>query len=177
MKRKEVFKLNHRSKLNSSLIFFFLFTATTLSAQTPVDFSGKWAFDKSKSNPGEGGAFMEGNEILEITQSSSSITFSRTWIRKGREDVKTTEKYSFDGKEKIIKEDFVTTKKTAKWSDDKKTFTITVIMTTVSGGVSKDYLLADTYKLSDNDQTLTIESFSRNASTGERIINMVYNKK
>jgi ankyrin repeat protein len=177
MKLHRLFKQGNNLFVRLSLIILILLTSSTLRAQTPTNFSGKWALDKTKSKLDQASSFMEGDEILEITQNSASITFVKTLIQKGSDDFISTETYMLDGKETIVKDDMGTTKKTVKWSDDKKILTITTIMTIISNSVSKDFLVADSYKLSDNGLTLTIQSYSKNLATGERTDNFVYNKK
>ncbi len=177
MAHNRFFGLKNNLIYKSFLILSLILNSSSLSAQSPTNFSGKWAFDKSRSNPGQGGLFLDGDRILEITQNSTSIIFAETLIREGDEDIKNVDTFNFDGKEKIVKGDFGTTKNTLKWSEDKKILTVTTIMTTVSKGISEDYLVADSYKLSNDGRTLTIESYSKNRATGERTITMVYNKK
>ena len=177
MKTNGLFRHENNLILTLSLILIFLLAGSDLKAQTTTDFSGKWKFDLKKSNLGEGTQYWVGDEILDITQNSSSVTVARILLRSGSEDFKSTETFILDGKEKITKEDFGTSRITAKWSEDKKSFTVTNLATTVFNGVSKDYLVADTYKLSDKGITLTIESYSKNDSTGERTTTMVYNRQ
>jgi hypothetical protein len=154
------------------LILSMLLFASILNAQTPTNYSGKWTFDKSQSKPGEGGSFLMSEGILDITQDANSVTLISTTKQKGSDDIIHTDKYTLDGKESIEKGDPFTTKKMAKWSDDKKILTITTIMTYNS----VDYRTDDTYSLTDNGKTLTVTSASKNP-TGERKIISVYLKK
>ena len=158
--------------LQSFLLLAVLLSTPFLHAQTPTDFSGKWAFDKSQSDPGKGGSFLEGDEILQITQTANSITLDRTTKRPGSEDITGSDQYTLDGKESVKKDDFSTTKTMAKWSDDKQVLTITTIMTVKSD----DYRTDDSYSLTDQGKTLTIKSISKNP-TGGRTTVVVYSKK
>jgi hypothetical protein len=151
-----------------------LFTSIT-NTQIPTNFSGTWAFDKSKSNPGEGGSFLDGDEILVITQNSTSISLEKTLIRQGSDDIKSTDTYNLGGTETIEKSDMGITKKSAKWSEDKQILTITTIMTFSSNITTNEYRVDDSYKLSDNGKTLTNQSISKNP-IGERTIIQVYTK-
>ena len=173
-KRLFIFKKNCISKA-FLILTMFLFASISV-AQTPTNFSGKWAFDKSKSNPGEGGSFLDVDEILVITQDSASISLEKTLKRKDSEDIISTDKYNLNGKETIEKSDMGTTKKVTKWSDNKQILTITTIMAFISSVTTNEYRVDDSYKLTDNGKTLIIQSISKNP-TGERTIIQVYNKK
>jgi hypothetical protein len=149
-----------------------------LKAQTPTNFSGKWEFDKTKSSPGFVESNYDGTVIMQIIQNSSTIKFYDTYIHPDRSDFKTSaDSYTLDGKEKIEKSDIGTTKKSTKWSLDKKVLTITNFDTQPLDGVAQDFLLVDSLKLSDNKLTLTIVRYSKNPVTGETTTNKVYNKK
>lgn len=50
-------------------------------------------------------------------------------------------------------------------------------MTDEVDGVAQDFLYANTYKLSDDHKTLTIEKFTRSKLNGENKVKEVYNKK
>lgn len=172
MTLRRLFSSENHLILKSPLILSMLLFASILNAQTPTDFSGKWALDKSKSNPGEGGSFLEGEETLDIAQNANSITLNRTTKRTGSEDITGSDKYTLDGKESIKKDEVFTTKTMAKWSDNKRILTITTIMT----ADSVDYRTDDAYSLTDNGKTLVITCTSKNP-TGERKTIAVYLKK
>lgn len=172
MTLKRLFSSHTNFILKSSSILSILLFTSILNAQTPPDLSGKWAFDKSKSNPGEGGSFLEGEEILDITQTANSITLNRTTKRAGSDDIISSDKYTLDGKESVKKDESCTTKTIAKWSDEKQILRITTIMT--FDGV--DYRTDDAYSLTDNGKTLTINSTSKNPTGGRKTIS-VYLKK
>jgi hypothetical protein len=70
-----------------------------------------------------------------------------------------------------------TIKKSAKWTPDKKILIITYFNTQTLKGVSKDFLVVDSLKLSDNKQILTIVEYSKNPVTGETTTQKIYNKK
>ena len=177
MKLHRFFRQENFLIFKFSLLFIILLATATVKAQNPANFSGKWSYDKTKSKFTKGAYATFDNEILDITQNSATMTLVGTFIRQGSEDYKTTDSYKLDGKEVIVKDDQGTTKKSVKWSEDKKILTITTIMTVISNGISYDYLVADSYQLSENGLTLTIQSFSRNNAYGERTDILVYNKK
>lgn len=65
-------------------ISFLLFSCMTLLAQNPTNYSGKWEYDKSKSDKEEtGNSSFEGAIIMEINQNSSIITFGNTFFHPG----------------------------------------------------------------------------------------------
>jgi hypothetical protein len=178
MRPKRLFRQEQIAIINVSLSVIFLLSTMTLKAQTPTNFSGKWEFDKTKSKLSKIDISYDGTVILEITQNSTTITFGEIYIQPGSENWKTsTDSYTLDGKEQIKKDDLGTTKKSTKWSQDKKILTITNIETQTVEGVSNDYLVVDTHKLSDDGQTLTIESYSKNTVIGETTSKKVYHKK
>lgn len=157
------------------ILFIFLFFTLNplLFSQTRTDFTGKWAFDLSKSDLGEGAKYWSGEEILDIIQDASSIKIIKTAIIPGSEKISKTDVYKFDGKEVVLKEDFGTTKRNISWSKDGKVLIINTLMTTSSS----EYLTNDSYSLSEDKKTLTLTNFSKNSATGETTLKMVYNKK
>jgi len=149
-----------------------------LMAQAPTNFSGKWQYDKSKSVVDKLDPKFDGTIILEVTQNATSISFAEIYKRQGAADWKTSaDTYTLDGKEKVTKSDIGTSKKTAKWSADKKVLTITNIDTQTLNGVLQDFIVIDTYSLSTDGKILTIERYNKNPVTGETKAKKVYSKK
>jgi hypothetical protein len=138
-----------------------------------TNFTGKWTFDLSKSNLGEAAQYWSGEEILDIIQDASSIKIIKTSIIPGSENISKTDVYKFDGKELILKEDFGTTKRKISWSEDGKV----LIINTLTSTSTRDYLVIDSYNLSQDVKTLTITNYSKNSATGESTLKMVYNRK
>jgi hypothetical protein len=144
-----------------------------LFSQNWTNFTGKWAFDLSKSDLGEGAKYWSGEEILDIIQDASSIKIIKTSIIPGSENISKTVVYKFDGKELIVKEDFGTTKRNISWSEDGRILIINALTSTSS----REYLIIDSYSLSQDGKILTIKNYSKNAATGESTLKMVYNRK
>jgi hypothetical protein len=138
-------------------------------AQSSADFSGKWAFDISKSKPGEGSSFGSSDITHIITQKPSSITITETI---GQQENSIIETFLLDGKATVENKGSRIVKKSAAWSKDKKALTLTTIMT-IDGN---DYRSDDTYKLSDNRVTLTVQSVLKDKN-GVSTVVWVYNKK
>ncbi|MGD0342864.1 MAG: hypothetical protein ABSA76_14270 [Bacteroidales bacterium] len=176
MKPNRLSSPRHLAIVFASFISFFLLSSATLKAQAPVNFSGKWAYDKSKSNTDKGSLFTEGDEILVITQDATSISVERTLIRPGSDNLTSTDKFNLEGKEIIEKSDTETTKRTAKWSADKNVLTLTTIITFDPSVSTVEYRTDDNYKLTDNGKLLTLESISKSPS-GEGKTVQFWNKK
>ena len=179
MKHKQLFKPNNGSIISVLLILLVLFFTQTIKSQTPSDFSGKWEFDKAKSDKEEtGDASFDGIIILGITQNSSTITFTNTYTIPGTVPyVLEPDSYFLDGRVTSDNSGTGPAKKFVKWSQDKKIITISLVMTDKIDGVSQDFLTALTYKLSADGQTLTIEEFHKSKLNGEQTIKKLYKRK
>ena len=159
-------------KLSLFILLFFTFSPILFS-QNMTNFTGKWTFDLSKSDLGEGAQYWSGEEILDIIQDKSSIKIIKTSIIPGSESISSTYVYKFDGKELILKEDFGTTKKNISWSEDGKILNINTLTSTST----REYVIIDSYSISQDGNSLTITNYSKNSATGERTLKMVYNRK
>jgi hypothetical protein len=166
MKSKNLFSYNLTVRFLSVLLL--IFPVMSLNAQPRADFSGKWSFDVSKSNAGEGNSFGSSDITHIIIQTPLTISI---------EEIIGTQSlglntFALDGKVTTETQGSRLMKKNALWSKDKKTLTLTNIMT-----IDKiDYRQDDTYKLSDNGRVLTVLSVTRgdNMTTSATL---VYNKK
>jgi hypothetical protein len=178
MRTKRLFRQTHIKIMKGLFTLMIFLSALTLKAQTPTNFSGKWQFDKLNSIPDQIEPDYDGTIIMEITQNATTISFDEIYIHTGRDDWKTaTETYKLDGKEQITNSSIGTNKKSAKWSPDKKVLTITNLDKQKLKGVLQDFLVTDTYQLSDDGKTLTIERYRNNPVTGETNAKKVYLKK
>jgi len=157
----------------ADLIFLFFTSNTPLFFQNRTNFTGKWTFDLSKSDLGEGAKYWNGEEILDIIQDASLIKIKKTSIIPGSENISKTDVYNFDGKELNLKEDFGITKINISWSKDGKT----LIINTLTITSNREYLIIDSYSLSQDSKILTIKNYSKNQTTGETTLKMVYNRK
>jgi hypothetical protein len=143
--------------------------SSDLYGQTPTDFSGKWVFDISKSKPGADGSFGSSDITHIITQNPSSITITEIL---GEQDYSIIDIFPLNGEATIEIQGSRKINRSAAWTTDKKILILTTIMT-IEGN---DYRLDDTYKLSDNGLTLTVQSVSKDIN-GENTVIWVYNKK
>ena len=178
MKPNLHFTQKHIGSISVSFLFICIFSSLILKAQTPTNFSGKWEFNKTNSSPDFVESKYDGTVTRHIIQNSSVIKYNSTYIYPGRQDFSTAyESYTLDGKEKHEKYSMGTIKKSAKWTPDKKILIITYFNTQTLKGVSRDLLVVDSLKLSENKLTLTIVEYSKNPVTGETTAQKVYNKK
>jgi hypothetical protein len=140
----------------SSVALAILLSSAVLGAQAPANLSGKWAFDKSKSNLG-GSEYLV--LTLKITQTATMLTIDST--QQGSGDFILTDKFNLTGKETSTKiEDYAIKKVAAKWSVDKKSLTITTIMTLAKTG--EEYRTDDTYQVAEDGKTLTLTNVFKN---------------
>jgi hypothetical protein len=161
-----------------SLILSMVLFTSILHGQSPTNFSGNWEYDRTASSPDLTKSKYDGTVILHITQNSSIISFRETWKKSGEADFNTSaDTYYLDGKERVKKDAIGTRKNSARWSKDKKVLTITNLDTQKIKGVPQDFLVTDSYHLSDDGKILTIEQYSKNPVTGETKPKIVYNKK
>jgi hypothetical protein len=170
MENKRMFYLK-----SGLLIALSLLVSSVSFSQGAANFSGSWALNESKSNPGEGG-FRMVSPTLKIVQDVTSFSLERTFKGQDGEERKMSEKYTLDGK-KSINPVFNTTKKsTIAWSVDKKSLTVSSVMVVKMNDKNNEIKTVELYKLSDGDKILTIDSQST-SSTGETKASLVYDKK
>lgn len=171
----------HRFKIiiKALPVFMFLISSTVVKAQQPADFSGKWEFDKARSDKDDtGDASFDGTIILEIKQNPSVITFANTYIIPGRKDfVMKPDTFLVDGTVTPDNGGTGPAKKFVKWSQDKKILTTNLIMTDSIDGEAQDFLTANTYRLADDRKTLFIEVFYKSKLNGEKKIKKVYKQR
>jgi hypothetical protein len=149
-----------------------------LKAQTQMNFSGKWEFDKVKSSPDLPDSKYDGTVIRQISQTLSTIAYHDIYIQKGSNDWATTDEiFNLDGKEQVKKDNSGTNKKSTKWSQDAKVLTLTYLVIYKEDGVTKEIVISESYKLSEDRKTLTIETYSKNLVAGETNTKSVYHKK
>jgi len=140
-----------------AVVLSILLASAALGAQVPANFSGTWAFDQSKSNLGGSQYFIA---VLKITQTATMLTIESTAKRQGSDDFISTDKFTLDGKEITTKESYATRRIAAKWSEDKKSLTITTIMTLMD--TKEEYRTDDTYHVAEDGKTLTLTNVFKN---------------
>jgi hypothetical protein len=152
-----------------------LFTAQ-LSAQTgAVNFSGTWALNESKSKFGDA-QFRMAASLLTVKQEGNNLAIDRTSSGPDGQEMKTTGKYTLDGKESE-NAGFMDskTKSTVKWLADNKSITIASTTVFNMNGDSMEMKATETWTL-DGDKILKIET-SNTMPDGEMKTSLVYDKK
>jgi hypothetical protein len=161
----------------ASIILLLLSSALQLNSQQVTNYSGLWKFDKSKSSEGELQSNYPGTVMRKISQTADTLSYTDTYRQPGSNDWETApEKFCLDGKIQIRESSYSTNKKSVKWSADKNILTTIYEDTQVSKGVSKDFIMEDSYQLSADGKTLTVERHSKNPVQGEKTSKFVYQK-
>jgi len=160
----------------STIIFvcFFLLSSASIFAQDKkTDFSGSWKLNESKSQMGEGRGRMAATK-MKITQAASVLTNEKTSVRQSGEEVTSTEKVTFDGKETDNSANNRKRKSIASWSADGKVLTVNSNTIFDRDGNTMEIKAVEVYTLSTDD-TITIES-SSSSSRGDFKATLVYDK-
>jgi hypothetical protein len=148
------------------------FLHSTLSAQ--VNFSGTWALNESKSTAAQG--FRMGATLMTITQDGINLTIESTRKNQNGEDVKSTLKYTLDGKEcSNVAFGNSTRKSVLTWSADGKTLSFAHSMNFERDGATQEFKSTESWKLND-DKTLSVETIM-NFNGEEMKTTNVYDKK
>lgn len=149
------------------------------SAITPVNFAvnftGEWKLNEQKSELGQFGRMAA--KSLKVNGQSDSISYERTSTSQAGEPVITKESLTFDGKESesTISGGNAKKKSSAKWSDDGQSLVINSTILLNRDGETMEIKVKETWKLTDNGNSLLIESNST-SSFGENSMKLVYDK-
>ncbi|MFN8257631.1 MAG: hypothetical protein U0W24_18185 [Bacteroidales bacterium] len=150
------------------------FKTTVATAQSP-DFSGTWTYNESKSVIPEG-RFRGAALKLVLTQDANNLAVERT--SKGRDGAerKSNEKYTLDGKE-CENQGFQNNvrKSTVNWSSDQKKLNISSVMTFNREGETMQMKSTETWSLSEDLLTLTIEVIS-STPNGDMKQTLIYDR-
>jgi hypothetical protein len=166
------------------------FACMSLTAQ--VNFSGSWNLNPEKSEfggrggpggggPGGGGGApggRMGGSPMVVTQAGNNLSVERTMRGfGGGEETTIVTKYTLDGKPtentRTSPMGDMTSKSTATWSADKKSLTIVTTMD-FDGNEMKT---TETWNLSADGKSLSIESVRPGFDGGEMKSTMVYDKQ
>jgi hypothetical protein len=164
------------SNLLATIAFslMFLSFASYLSAQG-TNFSGTWALNETKSTPSQGG-FRMGATLMTITQDGTNLTIESTRKNQNGEDVKSTSKFTLDGKEcSNVAFGNSTRKSVVTWSTDKKSLAFAHIMNFERDGQTTEFKSSETWKIND-DKSLSIETVMTMQGEERKTTN-VYDKK
>jgi len=168
MKKSDSLKLRN-------LLGIAVFCMTTSGLFAQANFAGTWAFNESKSNFGDS-QFRFAATSMVVTQDANTLSVEST--RPGRDgaEMKTSAKYTLDGKVSENPAFNTTRKSTVTWSADKASITIASTMTFEMDGESREMKSSEVWKLSEGGKVLLIES-TRPGPDGEMKTTAAYDKK
>ena len=154
-------------------IFCLCTSATMLFV---VNFSGDWKLNESKSEIGQFGRGAA-RSIKVVSSDANGIVIERTSTNQNGEAVVRKESLTFDGKEVESTGGFGNSKRKAKakWSDDGNSMIIDAVTSFDRDGQTMEIKQKETWKLSADGNTLTIES-SSSSSFGDNTQKLVYEK-
>ena len=156
------------------MVSILIFLSVTIFAQEKkTDFSGSWKLNESKSQMGEGRGRMAATK-MKITQEAAMLSNEKTSVRQSGEEVTTTEKVTFDGKETDNSANNRQKKSMASWSADGKVLTVNSTTIFERDGNTMEIKSVEIYK-PGTDNTFTIES-SSTSQRGEFKATLVYDK-
>jgi hypothetical protein len=167
---------NNQIKGNRKLLvsLFLLLVSASLFAQ--VNFSGTWAFNESKSNFGNS-QFRFAATAMTIVQEGNNLTVESTMPSQDGGEMKTTDKYTFDGK--VCENPMFNSvrKSTLTWSADKNSLNIAATMNFDMGGQSNEFKTSAIWKLAEEGKVLIIESTMPSPDGGDLKTTVAYDKK
>lgn len=161
--------------MSATAAIVFLCSAV-IPSNYAVNFSGEWKLNEQKSDLGQFGGRMAGRQ-LKINSQADSISYERTSTSQSGDVVTTKESLTFDGKESdaITSGGNAKRKSSAKWSEDGQSLSINSTITLNRNGETIEIKVKETWKLTDNGNTLSIESNS-SSSFGENSMKLFYDK-
>jgi mannan endo-1,4-beta-mannosidase len=150
--------------------------ASLADAKRPVDLSGDWVFNESKSQVGNGGTGSLPGK-LSIIQKDDRIIIKRTMISEYEDNTVTTDSLSLDGKEKEFRSPFRNTPGTiaAHLSEKGDTLFIDSKVSFKNGGQTREFVTNEAWSLQDRGKILSINQ-SSNGFRGKRTVVAIYEK-
>jgi len=165
--------------ISVTVVLTFLCMPVSLNAQgSKANFSGKWAFNESKSNLGDqsqGGGFRMGGGNFTATQDANTLTVESTRTTQDGQTMTTTSKYTLDGKVSINTTGRGESKSTATWSADGKSLTIVTTRTFERDGQSMEMKTTEVWSLTSPTALSIVRTM--NTPNGERKTTSVYDKQ
>jgi hypothetical protein len=154
------------------LIFWMILSSMEAFPQKPVDFSGKWILDNTKSSK----EYVNTKSTLSITQKGNNISITSSTTQNGSKPVTKTEEYilgtSMGGRSDT--RDFTTD---AAWTSDKKSVSVTEDVSEIRDGVRSETKSVRTYTLSDDMKTLIVKYDDIIPENNGKHNIMIYNKQ
>jgi hypothetical protein len=162
-------------KLISASMFVLLIASSnaSYSQSGKTNFSGTWALNESKSTPVEGG--FRALQMV-ITQDGNNLSYESTRKNRDGVDVKTTSKFTLDGKE-CENPGFGNNprKSVVTWSADGKTLNYAHSSKFERDGATQEFKYSESWNLNE-DKTLSVVTVM-NFQGEERKTTNVYDKK
>jgi len=168
-------KISSGSTLLLTVAAVILFSSAMQSNNVAVNFSGEWKLNEQKSELGEhGGRFAP--KKIKVDSKTDSLSYERTVTNQSGEEVLIKMKLTFDGKEtEGITFGNSKLKSTTKWSDDGQSLLVTSTILFDQDGQVTEIKVNEIWKLTDNGNSLSIESNST-SSFGDNSMKMVFDK-
>jgi hypothetical protein len=178
--------------LSAMIILAFLAMPSALGQAGKANFAGSWALNAEKSQMGQGGGAGAGaaqgqgqgggqrmggggmGREFVTTQAANLLSVESSRTNQSGEVVKTTTKYTLDGKECLNGAAGRESKSTATWSADCKTLTIKTSRTFDMNGESRTTTSTQEWTLAGPNLQVKSTTATQN---GERVTTMVYDKK
>lgn len=164
-------------RILSVVLMMAFISPVMINAQSgKTNFSGNWVMNAEKSTmPQGGGPRMMGGGDITVAQEANLLTVDRTRTNQNGESVKTTMKYTLDGKESVNTSQRGDSKSVAKWSSDGKELTIVTNRTFEMNGESRTMTTTEVWKLDSANQLSLTSTFS--TPNGDMTSTFVYDKK
>jgi hypothetical protein len=153
MEKNISYHLMNRELVIGSLIFLITVISLESFGQKATDFSGKWILDNSKSSS----VYSTLASTVIISQKDNVIDFNITLIPKDGNLLTIHEKYIIGTSSGEVTESKSASKEAAL-SSDKKTLSITEVVTYTENEITKESRKIKVYSLSDDGNTLTVKS-------------------
>jgi hypothetical protein len=167
-------KLSLKNTILATAVMILL-TSAIPSGTVAVNFSGEWKLNEQKSELGEFGERFAPKK-LKVDAKTDSMSCERTLTSQSGEEVKSIIKLTFDGKEtEGIAFGNSKRKSTAKWSDDGQSLLVNSTIFFDQNGQTTEIKVNEVWKLTDNGNSLAIESNS-SSSFGDNSMKLVYDK-
>jgi len=161
----------------SSIALTALVLLITVSMNAQTNFSGTWKFNESKSKLGdEGGPRMAATSLVVI-HDGNSFSVERTQPTPDGSEMKSSEKYTLDGKENInpgMMDSKV--KSLVTWAKDRKGLNFDKTISMERDGDKMEFKSTESWTLSSDGKTLSIDS-TFSSPMGEMKTTLVYDKK
>ena len=167
--------------MKRALLFAGLFCVLFVAAASAADtsFAGTWSLDKSKSEGLQGPA-ANINLTWTVTQDEKTLTVESKAAREGQPDRVQKVTFNLDGTETTA--DVTSGRRTgkntttAKWADDKKSLTATVVFKGKIGDNDVTSTTTDKLSLADDGKTLSVARTAERQN-GKQESKLVFEKK